>query len=81
MLILNRADINQKGPLGYTPLHLAIIYRLNYTIKLLLAQGAQVNIPDEDLAMPLHLSASYGLKDVCRLLLRNKADINAQDKR
>ena len=49
-------------------------------VRDLLAKGANVNFPDEELGdRPLHRAAMEGRTEVARVLLDSNADINAAD--
>ena len=48
--------------------------------KLLLKNGADVNITDEKSCSPLYTAAKYGHSNVLRLFLENGADPNKQER-
>jgi ankyrin repeat protein len=49
-------------------------------VKLLISQGADVNVKNNDGQTPLHYAARRGHKEVVELLLANGADVNARDR-
>jgi ankyrin repeat protein len=62
-----------------TPLHLAAEYGHMDVVKLLLANGAEVNARDNESDTPLHNAAKNGQKDVVELLLLKGANVNAKN--
>ena len=81
---VNGTDVHAMNPDGWTPLQLAAYeaYRdyaeKNVIIKLLIAQGADVNAKTEGGDTPLHFAASMGHKEIAELLIANGADVNAK---
>lgn len=63
-----------------TPLHLAAKAGHVDAVRLLIKQGATVNVCDEGMWTPLMLSAVYGREAVAHALIDKGADINASDK-
>jgi ankyrin repeat protein len=49
-------------------------------VKILIAEGSDVNVRDENGLTPLHFAAYRGYKDVTELLVLNGANVNAADK-
>ena len=49
------------------------------TVKLLIDNGANVNVQDETKSTPLHLASSFWSAETVRLLIEHGADVNAQD--
>ncbi|MHA7877466.1 MAG: ankyrin repeat domain-containing protein [Bacteroidota bacterium] len=77
-------DINARDSQGDTPLHIAVRYRQEAAIRLLLAQGANVATRVYSTERtPLHIAAENGHEDVIEVLLdprwNPRADINARD--
>uniref|UniRef100_UPI00387FB281 Transcription factor ETV6,DARPin n=1 Tax=synthetic construct TaxID=32630 RepID=UPI00387FB281 len=48
-------------------------------VRILMANGADVNATDNDGYTPLHLAASNGHLEIVEVLLKNGADVNASD--
>lgn len=48
-------------------------------MKLLIENGAEINIKDNDGNTPLHYAAKRGFMGIIRLLVENGADINAKN--
>jgi len=65
---------------GCTPLHLAVFHGMEDMAKLLLSNGADVDVTNNSWETPLHWAARNDYKDIAELLLANKAEINAVDK-
>ncbi|KAJ7369365.1 hypothetical protein OS493_039607, partial [Desmophyllum pertusum] len=61
-------------------LHRASINGKWNTVKMLLADGENVNQRDKFSLTPLHLAAWYGQESVVKLLLRLGANVNAVDR-
>ncbi|MEX0940881.1 MAG: ankyrin repeat domain-containing F-box protein, partial [Candidatus Babeliales bacterium] len=64
---------------GQTPLHLASLYDYPEVVKLLLENGAKVDIQDYCGDTPLHGASFSGHTEVVKLLLENGAPIDIQD--
>jgi ankyrin repeat protein len=77
--ILNGADVNKRGPLGQTAIHLAAGRGYVQMVAKLLESGADVHALDSTMgASPLHFAAAGGVADVADLLLSAGAFINLQ---
>jgi len=63
---------------GLTPLHEVAALGCKPEMKLLLAEGADINVKDHDGFTPLHWAASEGHADVAELLLAEGAGVNAK---
>merc|ERR1719507_1453661 len=88
-------DVDQRGPLGLTPLMVASIRggcidqgdvcedeedTSNAAIQDLIAQGSNIGAQmDKTGETPLHLASRYARADAAKKLLDAKADANAQD--
>ncbi len=81
-LLTHGADINlPSGKWGQTPLHAAVIMDRTANariVKLLIANGANVNAPDSYGDTPLHKAATFADPKIVRLLLRAGANPNAR---
>ncbi len=81
-LISEGADINarsQESDGGRVPLEDAIEYGCLEAVRLLLRQGAGVNVRNRRGRTPLRLAAMMGYEDIVQELLANGADVNARD--
>lgn len=79
LLIHNGADPNHYANQEISSLHIAVITQSMRIIRLLLDNGAMVNLPESTGCTPLHtlVSSRKGRVDkIVRLLLEYKADIN-----
>ena len=71
-LIEHGADLSAKGPIGYTPLHMAVVTRNNNIVPILLEpRSASIVISqhDHDGLTPLHVAAGVGNHEAAALLL------------
>jgi len=76
LLVQYGAGINDKNEFRLPPL----CYASNAQVaEALIANGADVNWPDERRATPLHSIARSGITEVAQVLLAHGADINAKD--
>ena len=74
------ADINaQDRTLGLTPLSCAVLYGQAQTAKLLIQEGADVNVRGRDGGTPLHHAAFLGQAQTAEFLIQKGADVNAKN--
>jgi len=78
-LVTTGTNVNARDVFGNTPLHFAVGKGHEAVVKMLLQNGAEVNIANEDLWTPLHLAATEGRARLAEILLENGAHINAKD--
>lgn len=73
--------VNEFTDAGYSPLELAIILRRDgpEVVELLLARGADANLPDSSGAIPLMVAVGCGNLECIRILSRIKGTIEATD--
>jgi ankyrin repeat protein len=76
LLINHGADINQKGPDGWTPLIQAIREKNEDLVWLLIKKGARVDQKDSNGWSPLHYAVRLRSKDLVWLLISNNASVN-----
>lgn len=82
LLIDHGAPVNARNTrTGETALARAVEHSTREIAMILLARGADPNIPDFDGATPLHRAAAAQQDSLVALLLANGADPNAKDKR
>ncbi|XP_034460785.1 ankyrin repeat and protein kinase domain-containing protein 1 [Hippoglossus hippoglossus] len=74
------AEVNCTTARGYTPLIIAVLYRLHDIISLLLNHGASATQGDEDQWTALHFAAQNGDERAVRILLDKGAVADAQEK-
>jgi ankyrin repeat protein len=79
-LVLKGADVNQPSNNGFNvfPLHSAAAGNYTNISRMLIENGAQVNIKQQAGATPLHSAAQNGNLELLVLLLENGADVNAR---
>ncbi|XP_057318306.1 serine/threonine-protein phosphatase 6 regulatory ankyrin repeat subunit A-like [Microplitis mediator] len=77
-LLDHQVDVNVNEESCGTPLHFAIIQKVNYrTIQKLLEVGANVNAEDNEKFTPLHRAVHLNRYKIAELLLEFGANINA----
>lgn len=75
-----KSDIRDNQ--GRTPLNLAVVYGHHETVKVLIAEGADINEQPVDGGWsPLHHAVRLSIKDVAKTLLAAGAKVNIKDKR
>ena len=76
-------DVNARGVWKRTPLHYAADEGHRPVVELLIKNGANVNLKDDETdargETPLHLAAAKGHVPVVELLIKNGANVNAKD--
>ncbi len=73
-------DLDQRGPYGWTPLHVAAIAGVPAVAKVLLARRANRNAIDNAGMTPLHWAARKGNLEVARLLIEGGAEVMSLNK-
>lgn len=76
---LSPCSVNDFSVDGYTPLGLACYFGHSDAARLLIDEGADVNLPSNNhmRVTPLHSACAIGHMEIARLLVENEADINA----
>jgi len=79
-LVLKGADVNQPSNNGFNvfPIHSAAAGNYTDIAKLLIDNGANINVRQQAGSTPLHSAAQNGNLDLLILLLENGADVNAR---
>lgn len=78
--ITEGVDINVKGNVGRTPIHLASMLGFHGIIELLISRGADVNVVDDNGATPLHVALKwFGMEEAVKKLLAAGAKPNIKD--
>lgn len=80
-LLNAKANINARNVWGRTPFMEAVVQFKFQMMDFLMAEGADINIPDYHKTTPLHVCSSYGKLDILKKMLAKGAHINAQDER
>ena len=80
LLIAAGANLDIRGGIGQTPLHLAVQSQDLPVIELLLDHGASVTVRDRDGCTPLHYACNCAKPDVFEVLLRFGANPQAKTK-
>ncbi|KAI5925056.1 hypothetical protein F4810DRAFT_708862 [Camillea tinctor] len=85
-LLANRADINATDNQNLTPLHVVVVEhgspsKIEKTLEILLAHGAEVNTRDVFGDSPLHDASRQSNYNVMRLLLEYGADPDSRNNR
>ncbi len=70
-------DINSKRYRGRTLLHYAVKYQNIKTIKLLIKNGVNPEICDDDYNTPLHYAIIKGNIEIIKELIKNNVNINS----
>lgn len=75
LLIENSAHVNAKR--HFSALALPSIKGLSYIVRLLLDNGADVNLDEGFLGHPLQAAATFGREEIVRIFLEAGADVNS----
>ena len=77
----NGEKVNAKDMDNWTPLHIAVRFKHQELVELLIASGANVNAQGGwQKAAPLHWASSAGHMKIVELLIANGANVNAKAK-
>jgi len=77
----NGGKVNAKDMDNWTPLHIAVRFKHQELVELLIASGANVNAQGGwQKAAPLHWASSAGHMKIVELLIANGANVNAKAK-
>jgi hypothetical protein len=79
MLIFYGADIKAKLYNGNPSIHFAVHCEQNKMLGVLLANGANGNLPNKENVTPLMMAAKLGYKNAVTMLLLTNAEINVMD--
>jgi len=71
--------LHQPSKNNNSPLHIAARYGNSGTLKLLIQEGANINLPNKDRQTPLHIASLYDMPGSIEILLENKAITNIRD--
>ncbi|HWR71996.1 MAG TPA: ankyrin repeat domain-containing protein [Nitrospirota bacterium] len=78
-LISGGAEVNEKSPDNFSPLHWAAEHGRTEIARLLIERGADVNCRSESYGTPLMVASYRGNRDTVKLLLEKGADPAATD--
>lgn len=86
-LIKAGANVNFRQDRGWTTLMRASYFMFTSAVKLLIENGAEINVTNNDGFSPIMLAAantynfvkSKGLKEIIDMLIENNADLNIQN--
>jgi len=79
LLSNSTAAVNSVDSAGFTPLHVAAAKNLLNSVKLLVSQGAIIDVKDNGNQTPLMLAAKNGHIHVIEFLLEEKAEVELSD--
>lgn len=80
IFVLHKSNLNRcNGMNGMSPLHAAIVNGLGLTVSLLLKNGADPNLSDNNNVKPLYIAVKYAHENIVRYLLNAGATPNWTD--
>ena len=74
-----RADVDTKDNLHWTPLMHAVEHGFHEIVKLLLEKKAHVDAKNKNESTPLHFAAKEGRQEIVKLLLEERAELDAKN--
>ena len=79
-LVLKGADVNQPSNNGFNvyPIHSAAAGNYNDIVRMLIENGAEVNVKQQAGSTPLHTAAQTGNLEMLILMLEHGADVNTR---
>lgn len=72
-------NINALTSMNRTPLHLATIHNHMNVVKLLIHEGAVIDLEDNDKSTCLHYASTQGYKEIVEWLLRKNPPLNVKN--
>jgi TolB-like protein len=78
-LITGGADVNEKSPENFSPLHWAAEHGRTEIARLLIDKGADMNLRSVNYGTPLMVASYRGHKDIVKLFLEKGADASVTD--
>lgn len=79
-IVCNKNNCNYPWEVGRTPLHWAIINGHTQIAKLLISEGANIDLADNKGETPLHFACLFANYEIFKLLDVKKANLNPLDK-
>jgi ankyrin repeat protein len=79
--LLNVDNINLQTKEGVTPLLLAILLDKYDIAHYLINNGADVNIPDEDMNLPIHVASNAGSIELVSVFIKKGVDLFSKTKK
>jgi ankyrin repeat protein/predicted DNA-binding WGR domain protein len=80
-LLMKKMDISKKKSRdGYAAIHYAILGNHFETVRVLIENGADVNLAGKDRLSPIAIASCYGYYDIAKLLLDKGAKVLKKDK-